>query len=177
MPEDNFQVGFGDQEQVGGQGKGDSIGRAQQAQGAHLDLALGFFAGDVQHRPQGGHADCHLQGESGFADAGVAANQDDGAGHDAAPQDAGKFGDGERQAFFGIPADFVQAARRGGEGCAAGGGFAPRFGDDDLLYHAVPRPAGGAASHRAHADAPAFLAHVTGFGFGHRVLLAKGGTG
>ncbi len=124
MLEDDAQVGFGDQEKVVGDisfrrrircgvsgGLCIAIRGAQQAHGAHLDLALGFFAGNIQHAGIAGHYQRNLQQQRRFTNSRVAADEDDGAGHNAAAQDAGKFANCHRLALFAIIADLGQASR------------------------------------------------------------------
>ena len=60
---------------------------------AHLDLLRGFFTRDVEHRritllkPMQG-----LKHQGGFPDTGIAADQDDRSGHDAAAEHTVEFG-------------------------------------------------------------------------------------
>jgi len=57
---------------------------------AHLDLLFTFFTGDVKHR----HifdAQCHLQHQSRFPDAGFSTNQNKGTGNNAATKNTVQF--------------------------------------------------------------------------------------
>ena len=81
--EDAFQVGFGHQEELVGHffrlalTAAVVVAQAQQAQGAHFDLALRFLTGNVEDGAAFGHFHGHLQHQGRLTDAGVAADQDD----------------------------------------------------------------------------------------------------
>ena len=110
MLQDDVQVGLGDQVQVLRERLILIPRLAQQASGAHLDLPRRLLAGDIQHREVVRHRQRHLQQQGGLADAWVAADQYDGAGHHTAAKHSGKLPDREGQALVGVPAD-IQSAR------------------------------------------------------------------
>ena len=82
----------------------------------------GFFAGDVQNlSPGSGQRGEGLEQERGLADAGLAAEEDGRAGHDAAAQDAVEFGQG------GVDARDVE-----GRNLGDGGGFGVKVGAEGV---------------------------------------------
>jgi hypothetical protein len=84
VAEDHVEVGFGDEEQM--------LGGHAQPVGAHLELLDGLFARDVQHGATGrGEAGRQLHQQRGFADARVAADERERAGHDAPAHHALEF--------------------------------------------------------------------------------------
>ena len=90
-------VGFGGEQHVGVV--------EPQALGAQPHLGDGLFAGDINDAgPGAGERGQGLEEEGGFADAGIAANQHAGAGHEAAAGHPVQFGNagldaGQRGAF------------------------------------------------------------------------------
>ena len=76
----------------------EQIGRLDaEPLGAHFDLPRRFFAGHVETRePCLAHGGKRLQQQGRFADAGVAADEDHRAGHEAAAEDAVELADARR---------------------------------------------------------------------------------
>jgi hypothetical protein len=69
MGHDLVQVRLGQHEEL--------TGLCSQPLGPHPNLLSGFLARDVEHAPRaGGDRGGHLQQQSGFADARIAANED-----------------------------------------------------------------------------------------------------
>ena len=65
---------------------------------AHLDLALGLLARDVEDgAARAAQQVRHLQQQRALADAGLAADEDHRAGHDAAAQHAVELADARRR--------------------------------------------------------------------------------
>ena len=105
--EDGVEVGLGDQVE---------LGRAAGCSCSRRAARILIWRSDSSPETYstlrcGGHLQGHLQHQGGFADAGVAADQDDRAGHDAAAQDAGELADGDGDAAFAVALDLIQAAR------------------------------------------------------------------
>ncbi len=123
-----------------------------------------------------GHLQRHLQQQGGLADARVAADQHQRAGHHSAAQDAGELADRQRQAVFGIGADLIQPEGRAALPQAARGVLGSRRRGEchDFLDHAVPGAALRAAPHLARADSAALLADELGAGFGHGEIITEG---
>ena len=118
---------------------------------ARLDLVLRFLAGAVQHRSdRPRHVGGSLQQQRGLADPGLAAQQDQRAGHDAAAEDAIELVDARRKP--GVLLDFdlgIQARRcRGASERVAMTRRRPRIarGGRSLLDKRIPRAAVGTAA-------------------------------
>jgi hypothetical protein len=90
--------------------------RPCQTHRPHLDLPLRFFAGDVEHALTCAHCHGHLQHQRGLADAGVAADQHDGAGHDSPAEHARELPDRNRDPVPFVAADLTDGARCGAPG-------------------------------------------------------------
>ena len=105
-----------------------SIGRRRaEPAGAQADLLDGFLAGDVEHAFAGaGEAGRGLQQQGGFADTGIAADQDRRGGNEAAAEHAVEFLDAGGGAGGGAVSprrpDEVHAAPTGAFGRGPGGG-------------------------------------------------------
>ncbi len=146
-----LQVGLGDQEQVVGDVHASSL---------RSSLALIVFGVRSRRRARiliwrsdsspetystrgvARHLQGHLQQQGGLADARVAADQHDRAGHHPAAQHAGKLANGDRQALFDIAADLGQAARRRARrparalACAAAAGGVSATTSSTMLFQA-----------------------------------------
>ena len=171
MVQDDFEVGFGHQQKIGGE----ILCTLADARGAHLDLPLGFFTGDIQHTAVRSHFDGHLQHQRGFANARIAADEHNGAWHDAAAQHAGELPHGEVDAFLAIAAHLADrprvrpAAQPANRGCSLGG----RLIVHDLFDHAVERAALRAFAHIRSGHPPAFLADVASMDFWHSQSISE----
>ena len=136
-----------------------------EAAGAQPGLLDGFLAGDVADAPSGARqSGSRLQQQRGFADAGVAADQDRRGRHQPSAQHAIQFGDagGAARRRFGTAGQIDECEAPAG---AALGGRAGARGDR-LLDDAVPLFAGFAAAGPFRADRAAALTDKTGGGFG-----------
>ena len=146
-----------------------------QPPGPLLDLRCGFLAGDID----GLHAvarepGCRLQQQRGFADAGIAADQRGGGGHDAAAEYAVEFFHADQHAGRGLDIG-VQGNELGLRsalgGCLLGFQRAGR-GAARLLDQRVPLPARLAAARPFGVHSAAGLADEgRGRGFGHAGAL------
>ena len=119
--------------------------RQPQALGAQVDLGQRFLTGDVQRAHARLHAGQDLQQQGGLADAGVAADQDDRAGNDAAaqyPVHLAQPGTGAR----GLARVHLAQALHAPSGHAADAAAAGlgRGGIDTRLHQRVPGTAVGA---------------------------------
>jgi len=163
MRGDGFQVRLGQHENVA---RGDS-----QPLGAQLDLRGGFLAGDVEDGPlAAGERVAHLDEQGGLADTGIAADEHDGTGHDAAAQHAAQLADRHGDAFVAIGRDVGQglradAGRQSDAGRPAWRGLLHRH-----LDQRVPLAAIRAAAHPLALCAAAGLADVPGLRLRHRCL-------
>jgi hypothetical protein len=123
-----------------------NLGQFAKPLAARLDLVLRFLAGAVQHRSdRPRHVGGSLQQQRGLADPGLAAQQDQRAGHDAAAEDAIELVDARRKP--GVLLDFdlgIQARRcRGASERVAMTRRRPRIarGRRSLLDKRIPRAA------------------------------------
>ena len=114
-----------------------------QALGPQLDLPGAFLAADIQHPlARFRQMVAHLQQQGGFADAGIAAHQNQRAFHNAAAQHPVQFLQAAGGVHLGPGLDLLQGLCRAA--CAAPllilpGGRLHRRGQH--LLHGVPRPA------------------------------------
>ncbi len=162
VAEDRGEVGLGGEVELVGEGTG--------ALGAQPHLASRLLGADVEHAlAVGGSAGRDLEQQRRLADAGLAAEQDGGAGHDAAAEHAVELGDAGRPVRRRLGADLGD--RPGG----APLGDAGRGDRDDgpaALDDAAPDLAFGAAAVPLGARPPALAARVRGCArLGHAVSL------
>jgi hypothetical protein len=135
---------------------------------AALDLMLRLLARGVQHRPDGAREMCRgLQQERRLADARLAAEENEGAGHDAAAEHAIELADAARQPLRLCALDFrVQLGRAGGAELRVAIARRRRCRGlgHALLDQGIPGAALGAAPHPLGRLRPALLAHEHDFG-------------
>ena len=165
-----FQVGFGQQLQL--------AAVATEAAPAQFHLLGRFLGAHIQNRVAGGHRLGALQQQGRLADAGIAAHQHEGAGHQATAEHPVELAVAAAQALQGPFTDRVDRLRsararrqiggarrpvgRSCSGCSAGHRPAPAAvaGGHNLLHQAVPAAAGGAATEELAGLGPAGLADV-----------------
>lgn len=178
---DTFEVGFGEDLERGVLFAGDA-----EALGAELGLLGGFFGGDVEDAlAVGGEMGEGLEEQCGFADAGLAAEEDGAAGDDAAAEDAVEFRDADGDAGDFERRDLVDGERSAGAfdvftglgGCAAGDGeglgAVDVFGGLGDFVEAVPSLAVGAFAEPLGVHGATVAADVIGAVlFGHGGILA-----
>ena len=154
--------------------RGEFDGRLPEAEtlGAQAHLRHRLFAGDVGDAlaplGQGGGG---LHEEGRLADAGIAAEQDDRAVHEAAAGDAVELGDagGRARRFLGLAGQaFEREDPALGAGRARGDRPGHRAGGAGFLDDAVPAAAGLALAFPAVIDRAAFLADEGGVTLGHQ---------
>ncbi len=141
------------------------VGDAEAA-GAQADLIDRLFAGDVKHPAAGtGEAGRGLQQQGRFADAGVAADQDDRGWDEAAAENAVQFGDADGGAGrgFGAASEADERDRPSGRGFRGGAGAC----HDCLFLDGVPLAACLAPSGPFQGDGATRLADESGGGFSH----------
>lgn len=140
---------------------------AGEAGGPHLELCFALLPGDVQDFAVA-DMQCHLQQQRGLSDAGLAAQQDDGAGHDAAAEHPVELAEGGGDAGQLQQRDLIDGLRRAfgdcGGGAALGGRLLPLH---DLLHEGVPLAARRTAADPLRRLRPAVLAEVLGFALCH----------
>ena len=129
--------------------------------GPQFDLMQGFLTGDIEDPVPGGrYIGRRLQQQGGFADAGVAADQDQGAFDDSPAQDPVQFpepgGETDFPAFLhcgeAYRHPFLTDPGRPAWRTAGPGHF------DRFLHHGVPGPAGRTLAGPFGGFIPAFLA-------------------
>ncbi len=156
---------------VGGRGQLHRRVLEAQARGAHADLVHGLFARNIgARRARLGERPRDLEQQGRFADAGVAADEEGRAGHEAAAGDAVELGDAGGQARHlgrGALERFeghdMAGLRGGGAGLQPAGGAGPRgFFDNRVPGAAGVAPSGPFAVNRA-----ALLANEIGRGARH----------
>ena len=144
-------------------------GVAGEAGGTHFELRFALLAGDVEHF-LATQFQRHLEQQGGFADAGLAAQQDDAAAHDAASQHTVKLCVSGRCAResreFDVVDDLGAALRQNGRKTA----FLGRCGllEDNLLLEGVPLVAFGTPAQPFRRLRSAVLAVVHRFALRHR---------
>ncbi len=157
---DGFEADFGQQVDV--------AGLQSQPARAQRDLFGGLFARHVQHVGGFGQRGQRLQEQRRLADAGIAADQHHGAGHQAAAEHAIEFvqAGGLARRFAGL--DFGQAAHRAGRGqrrIAVRRGR--RRGRLHRFFKRVPGVAMRAFALPLRGGAATVGAHIDGTGFCH----------
>ncbi len=152
--------------QIGGRGQLHRRGHQVEAPGAQPHLVDRLFARDIDAGVFEGQGGGRLQQQRGFADAGIAADQNGGARDQPAAGDAVELGDAGDQAGRrgggAFEADQLDlAAGFTGEplGHAVGRGF---------LGDGVPGPAAFAFAGPARVDGTAFLADIAAGSFRHQ---------
>ena len=144
-----------------------------EAAGTEADLIDGFFPRDVENAAAGaGEAGGGLQQQGGFADTGVAPDQDHRGRNQAAAEYAIEFGDADGRAGwrFGAAGEADEgdtpANRRLGGGAGAG--------DDGFLLDSVPFAADFAAASPFQGDRAARLTDEAGGGLGQWDSVSEG---
>ena len=147
--------------------------RQVHARGAHAHLRHRLFAGDVDGAAAALRIFAQrLQDQGGFADAGIAADQQRRTRHQAAAGDAVEFGDAgdaaRRRRVFGLEVFQRESAALDAPRGAAADGRRGAFLDDG-----VPAAAGIALPDHLGMDRAAGLADKGGGGFGHESIIAR----
>ena len=181
-----LQVGFGQQLQAGCGRRRAPVLPVRRAGGpgplpllrqpppAQLHLLGRLLGAHIEHRLTHRHGAGALEQEGGFADAGIAAQEHQGAGHEAAAEHPVEFAVAAGQALqWSIPdrGDRLGAAgapRPAGAVWGIGGGHRPTAaavgGNSGLLHQGVPATAARTATEVLTGAGAAALAHVAGKG-------------
>ena len=134
--------------------------------GAEAHLLDRLLTGRVEaRRARVGEPPQHLEQQRRLADAGLAAEQRDRAGHEAAAEHAVELGDAGGDRVPLVEVDVGDADRHAGR--RAGGGVARRQHRIELLDERVPRGAAGAAPDPLGRVGAALDATVDRAGAGH----------
>ena len=146
-----------------------------QPPGAQLDLPRGFLAGNVHHALSvPGQVVAGLQQQGALSDARVAADQDQSALDDAAPQYPVQLADAGTAPQGSILGDILQGHRlRAGTGALVRGNLSAgllRCGGDNAFFQCVPRPAARAAPDPARRFISARAAGENRSGLRHAVF-------
>ena len=167
MIEDALRHRFGDNIGVVGLLDGRFAGLRRQAVGAHLDLLLTLLAADVEQALVG-DGQRGLQQQRALAYARLAAQQHDGARHQAATQHPVELGTASGEAGLLAVDDLVQQlGRRRGSGGTRLGASRRCGSTHHLLVEGVPLSTLGTAAQPAGRLVAAVAAEEVGLGFGH----------
>ena len=164
--EDRFQSGLGEEIKV--------FGLDSEALAAQFDLPGRFLGGDVEDWTALGETVDRLQQQGRFADPGITADEDEGAGDDPAAEDAVELGDAAANAV-GLARHHLFQALGAGEGGRRSRGAATRRNGHRFFGETVPGAAIGALAEPFRGLKAALLAGKESFLFHDRQCMLPAG--